>query len=291
MTKKVSKSKNLVKKLLNPYRMVIINEETFEEQVQLRVSRLGILLISVVIFVLFCTIVFMTIAYTPLKEHIPGYDSSELRKKSIQNLFVTDSLIDLYNKNLQYLNAVKSVLSEEIDFQDSELSEQELNGNNQLNISSITPIPEDSLLRAFVSQQEKYNFQTAADIDKNVLLIPPAFGPISQGFDPEEKHFAVDIVLKKNSPVKSIADGIVIFSEWSAQTGYVIIVEHNQGALSVYKHNASLNKKQGDAVLGGEVIASAGNTGELSTGFHLHFELWVEGYPMNPENFFNFSQP
>ena len=121
------------------------------------------------------------------------------------------------------------------------------------------------------------------------LLLPPALGPISQKFTPEEKHFAVDIVLEENTPIKAIADGRVIFAEWTAQTGYVMILEHTQGILSVYKHNAALSKEQGDNVQGGEVIALAGNTGEFTTGFHLHFELWVDGFPMDPTNFFNFS--
>ena len=121
-------------------------------------------------------------------------------------------------------------------------------------------------------------------------MFSPVLGPISNPFNIDESHYAVDIVVEENTPVKSIADGTVIFSEWSVETGFVIILEHNLGILSVYKHNESLSKQQGDTVLGGEVIAIAGNTGELSTGFHLHFELWIDGYPMNPENFFNFSK-
>ena len=103
------------------------------------------------------------------------------------------------------------------------------------------------------------------------------------------KHFAVDVVLKENSPIKSVAEGTVIFSEWSADTGYVIIIEHPYGLLSTYKHNESLIKSQGETVQAGEVIATAGNTGEFSTGYHLHFELWSDGFPMNPENFIDFS--
>ena len=95
--------------------------------------------------------------------------------------------------------------------------------------------------------------------------------------------------MEENTPIKAISDGRVIFAEWTAETGYVIILDHNKGILSVYKHNAALSKSQGDIVQGGEVIALAGNTGEYTTGFHLHFELWIEGYPMNPMNFFNFS--
>ncbi|MFZ8960401.1 MAG: M23 family metallopeptidase [Flavobacteriia bacterium] len=291
MATQEKKKKTLRKKLFNPYRMVIVNEETFEEQIQVRISRIGIFLLSLFVLVTLSAGIFALIAYTPMKEYIPGYDSNELRKKATQNLFVTDSLIEIYNQNLQYLNAVRAVWAEDVDYQDPETSDLGLNDNEQNDAEPISIVPEDSLLRAFVAQQEKYNPNISSELELNDLLLPPALGPISQGFNTEENHFAVDIVLKQNTPIKSIADGTVIFSEWTAQTGFVIIIEHSFGVLSAYKHNASLTKSQGESVLAGEVIASAGNTGELSTGFHLHFELWIEGYPMNPENFFNFTQP
>jgi murein DD-endopeptidase MepM/ murein hydrolase activator NlpD len=291
MDRKDSKKSTFLKNLITPYRMVIINEETFEERIQYRITRLSLLLAALFSIVALVSLVFSTIAYTPLKEYIPGYDSSELRKQAVQNLFITDSLITLYNQNLQYLNAVRAVLNEEISFEDPELSEQSLQVENQDAPEFISSVPEDSLLRVLVSQQDKYNPDLkSSNINLETLLLPPALGPISQEFNPEEGHYAVDIVLEENTPIKAISDGRVIFAEWTAQTGYVIILEHSKGILSVYKHNASLSKEQGDVVQGGEVIALAGNTGELTTGYHLHFELWVEGYPMDPKNFFNFSE-
>ena len=290
MDKKEVKKKKLFRRLISPYRMVIINEETFEERLQFRVSKLSLLLISVFSFVLLGSLFFSSIAFTPLKEFIPGYDSSELRKKAVQNLFVTDSLITLYNQNIKYLNAVKAVLNEEVRFQDPEFSADALSGEDPEPPTFLSSIPEDSLLRAFVTQQDKYNpnLDGGGDMPLETLLLPPALGPISQEFSLKEDHYAVDIVLEQNTPIKAIGDGRVIFAEWTAETGYVIILDHNKGILSVYKHNAALSKKQGDVVQGGEVIALAGNTGEFTTGFHLHFELWIEGYPMNPVNFFNF---
>ena len=121
------------------------------------------------------------------------------------------------------------------------------------------------------------------------MLFPPVSGTISEPYNLEEKHYAVDVVVAKDTPVKATADGIVIFSEWTVSTGYVIILEHSYGLISVYKHNAELSKSQGDLVKAGEVIAIAGNTGELSTGPHLHFELWNDGYPINPTNFIDFK--
>lgn len=290
MAKEEKKRRQFLQKLLNPYLVMIIDEETFEEQTQIRFSRLKMIFVGLLMIGVLGTLIFSTIAFTPLKEYIPGYDSSELRKKAVQNLFLTDSLITLYNQNIQYLNSVRKVLSEDISFEESQLSVEQLENQNLAVPSFTEPILEDSLLRAFVSQQDKYNPLISDKVEINSYLFPPALGPISQPFDLKESHFAVDIVVKENTPIKAIADGTVIFSEWTAETGYVIILEHSLGILSVYKHNASLTKKQGDSVLSGEVIATAGNTGELSTGFHLHFELWMDGYPMNPENFFNFSE-
>ena len=291
MDQKDRKKRTFLKKLITPYRMVIINEETFEERIQFKISKLSLLMLSLLSFSAIAGLVYASIAYTSLKEYIPGYDSTELRKQAVQNLFVTDSLITLYNQNLQYLNAIRAVLNEDISFEDPERMDQSLQVENQDAPEFISSIPEDSLLRAFVSQQDKYNPDlSSSNVTLETLLLPPAIGPISQGFNTEESHFAVDIVLEANTPIKSIADGRVVFAEWTAQTGYVIIIEHSQGILSVYKHNAALSKEQGDVVQGGEVIALAGNTGELTTGFHLHFELWVEGYPMDPKNFFNFSK-
>lgn len=290
MAKEEKKRRQFLQKLLNPYLVMIIDEETFEEQTQIRFSRLKMIFVGLLMIGVLGTLIFSTIAFTPLKEYIPGYDSSELRKKAVQNLFLADSLITLYNQNIQYLNSVRKVLSEDISFEESQLSVEQLENQNLAVPSFTEPILEDSLLRAFVSQQDKYNPLISDKVEINSYLFPPALGPISQPFDLKESHFAVDIVVKENTPIKAIADGTVIFSEWTAETGYVIILEHSLGILSVYKHNASLTKKQGDSVLSGEVIATAGNTGELSTGFHLHFELWMDGYPMNPENFFNFSE-
>ena len=289
MAEKDKKRKKLWEKLIDPYLVMIINEETFEEQTQIRISRLKMILLSLLFLGFFTGIILSIISYTPLKEFIPGYDSSELRKKAVQNLFLTDSLITLYNQNIMYLNSVKKVLTEDISFEESNISEGEIKSQSQSSPFVTLPILEDSLLRAFVSQQDKYSPILNNEFKLNTFLFPPVKGTISQPFDINSSHYAADIAVEENTPVKAIADGTVVFSEWTAQTGFVIILEHNFGLLSVYKHNSSLNKNQGDEVVGGEVIATVGNTGEYSTGFHLHFELWLSGYPVNPIDFINFS--
>ena len=121
------------------------------------------------------------------------------------------------------------------------------------------------------------------------VLFPPVSGTLTQRFDLEKRHFAVDVVAPRDTPVKATANGMVIFAEWTADTGHVIILEHDNGLISVYKHNGSLNKSQGDIVREGEVIAAVGNTGELTTGPHLHFEIWQNGTPINPLDFIDFK--
>ncbi len=288
MAKKESKSKQIVNKLVNRYRMVIINEQTFEEQLQFRLSRLNVIIFSVLLLTLIGTLAAALIAFTPIKEYIPGYDSTTIRKTATENYLMTDSLILANQKNIQYLNAIKSALSGEVNFAEPPQINEESAEKAATQEYTTKRIKEDSLLRAIVAQEDKYNVAISNTDKTNFLLFPPAKGLISQAFSPEDKHYAVDIVLEENTPIKSVAEGTVIFAEWTAQTGYVIMVEHPYSLLSIYKHNASLTKEQGDRVVTGEVIATAGNTGEFSTGWHLHFELWMDGYPIDPKNFFDF---
>jgi murein DD-endopeptidase MepM/ murein hydrolase activator NlpD len=140
-----------------------------------------------------------------------------------------------------------------------------------------------------VALEDKYNLFETEVRDRTLNFFPPVNGMLSNGFNAQEKHFAVDITAAVDSPVKAVANGTVILSEWTAETGYVIILEHGDGLLSIYKHNGKLLKSQGEIVQAGEVIASVGNTGELTTGPHLHFELWSHGNPMNPSDYLDFN--
>ena len=178
------------------------------------------------------------------------------------------------------------------DIENNEINRDSLREQFKLDPSTLnlTPIKEDSLLRAEVALEDKYNLFESNIVDKSdIVLFPPVSGTISQGYNREKKHYAVDVVAARETPVKAVANGMVIFSGWTTDTGYVIILEHKGGLLSAYKHNGSLNKDQGDMVRAGEVIASVGNTGEFTTGPHLHFELWENGSPVNPLDFIDFK--
>ena len=139
-----------------------------------------------------------------------------------------------------------------------------------------------------MSREDKYN-PLLGDSEINYVLFAPIKGTITEEYNPDDRHYAVDIVAVRDTPVKAVADGTVIFAEWTAETGYVIIIKHRNDLLSAYKHNASLTKEQGELVKAGEVIATVGSTGELTTGPHLHFELWRQGYPIDPTNFIDFE--
>jgi murein DD-endopeptidase MepM/ murein hydrolase activator NlpD len=287
---KEKKNKRLwIQNLLNRYRVVVINETTFEEQFFLRISQFNIITLIYLLVMFIFIGSFFLVGYTPLKEFIPGYTSSTFRKESLRNSFILDSLSTEFRKQEQFISSMKIALTGEVNLEESYLSESQ--GESPQLFASITKLTKaDSLLRQEVIQEDKYNIIPNDSGNVKYLLYPPAIGPISQHYDADKKHFAVDVVLRENAPVMAVTNGTVVFSEWTAGTGHVIIIKHGYGLLSVYKHNSSLEKSQGDLVKAGEVIAKAGNTGELSTGWHLHFELWINGYSVDPVHFIDFSE-
>lgn len=289
MAKKDKKRKEIKRKLLHKYRLVILNESTFEEKISFKLSRLNVFVtgtLAVIGLIAFTTVL---IAFTPLREYIPGYSSTALKRQATELTYKTDSLVTVLNYTNKYIDNIRMVLRGDIE-------------NNQANRDSVfepfkldpsqidlNPIREDSVLRAQVALEDKYNLFEQPTFDGSELLYAPLTGTVSQGYDPDKKHYAIDVVAVKDTPVKAVASGTVIFAEWTAATGYVIILEHKDGLISAYKHNGSLAKEQGAVVRAGEVIASVGNTGELTTGPHLHFELWNKGNPVNPLNYIDFN--
>jgi len=289
MAKKEKKEKKFAKKLLHKYRLVILNEDTFEERFAIKLTRLNVFVLTSIsaIFLVFFTI--LLIAFTPLREYIPGYSSARLKKEASLLNYKTDSLVRELELNKRYYSSIRKVLTGDVavvDFNRDSIIEA---AKNDIGIIEVTTNREDSLLREKVDKEDKYNLFESSSSQSNYVLFPPVNGAISGDYNIKEKHFAVDVVVATNTPVKATADGTVIFAEWTVETGYVVIVEHNQELISVYKHNSAITKSQGDLVKAGEVIAMSGNTGELSTGPHLHFELWSKGYPINPTNFIDFQ--
>lgn len=275
--------------MLHKYRLVILNEDTFEERLSYRLTRLNVFVgvsLSIILLIIATTVL---IAFTPLREYIPGYSSTEVRRRTIELSYRTDSLATALQENKQYFKSIRKMLTGNV--MPKGVNEDSVSAGSSINPLTVdfSPSKADSLLRVKVAQEDKYNLLDMAVSKTDFTLFPPVNGIISQPFSLEEKHYAVDVVTEKNAPVKATADGTVIFAEWTAETGYVIILEHSYGLISVYKHNAALTKEQGEMVKAGEVIAIVGNTGEFTTGPHLHFELWNEGYPINPTDFIAFE--
>lgn len=289
MTKHNEHKRNFAQKLLHKYRLVILNEDTFEEKVSFKLTRLNVFVVVTLTAIVLIAGTTVLIAFTGLREYIPGYSSTELQQRALNLAYKSDSLQVVVELNNQYLNSIKRVLTGDV--KPTEFNKDSLMEAQRLNPEEVNlqPSREDTLLREMVVQEDKYNFLETATSRANYALFPPLKGPFSESYNIRDKHFGVDIVASHNAPVKSVADGTVIFAAWTAETGNVIIVEHSYGLISIYKHNSSLTKEQGERVQRGEVIATAGSTGEYSTGPHLHFELWSEGQPVNPTDFIDFE--
>lgn len=281
--------KKLARKLLHRYRMVILNEDTFEERLSFKINRLYVIALVILSSLLLVGLTSVLIVYTPLKSYIPGYTSTDFKTAATKLNLKVDSLQNVINTKNNYYESISKVLKGEVD--SIYFNEDSIKNTQPITISEeeLKPNKSDSLLRAKVEKEDKFNVFEQAIFEGSFSLFQPVEGIVSQAFDANEKHYAVDIATDKNQSVKSVADGRVIFAEWTAETGFVIIIEHQFALISVYKHNESLLKSQGDFVTSGEVIALTGNTGNLSTGTHLHFELWVDGNPIDPQEFINFE--
>ena len=281
------KKHTLIDKLSERFHILLVNEKTLEKRKLFSSSSINLVASSLFAFLLLLSTSFILIYITPLKEYFRGYTSTELRESSFDNAIKLDSLERLYIMQNNYISSVKDLLAGKVEFIDlSNDSIVETTLNKELDL--IKTNIEDSILRAIVQEEDKYN-PTNINADKlSNVLFSPAKGGISSEFSLQEKHYGIDITLPENSPIYSVSEGRVIFSEWTTETGYVIIIEHLNGLISSYKHNSSLSKSQGEYVSRGEVIGFSGNTGSLTSGPHLHFELWFEGEPVDPLSFIEF---
>ena len=288
MGRKKTNKKKLQKKLLHKYRLVVLNEDTFEERFAVKLTQLNVFFLSSLAAIILVTLTTLLIVFTPLREYIPGYSSTALQKQALELDSKTDSLLKSINMNDAYINSLKSVLRGEVSAVVINKDSIFKAAQADTDVLELNPSKADSLLREKVRNEDKYNLFESATSDKDFVFFPPVNGSISSGFEPNEKHFAVDIVVPTNTPVKATSDGRVLFASWTSDAGYVIIIDHGDELVSVYKHNSSLTKSQGDFVRSREVIAISGASGELSTGPHLHFELWSNGTPLNPTNFIDF---
>lgn len=282
-----SRKEIIKEKLTFKYRFVVLNEDTFEERFSFKLNRLNAFIFGGVFSVLLISLTILFITLTPLKEYIQGYSSSELQKETTDLVYKVDSLNQALSVNDLYIENIQQVLKGEI--KRVTFNKDSVLRQFQIDEIDFAPSPVDSVFREEVEQMDRFSVFQQAKKNTDIVFSTPIKGQITQQYDDQEKHFAVDIAVDQDTPVKAVADGTVIFRGFTADTGYVIVIEHGQGFTSIYKHNSSIFKEQGELVKSGEVIASAGSTGTFSTGAHLHFELWNDGYPVNPTSYINFD--
>ena len=267
------------------YRLAVVEEDTYQEKFALSLSKRNIFLISFSVAFVIILITTLLIFYTPVREYIPGYDTTKLRIQAVQNLEKLDSIMNSLEKNEQFIQAFsRTINGEEFtnQYEDSKIKEVEIT-DLEVNINI-----EDSILRKIVEVEDRFNIIEREDALIAPNLISPASGIISEGFDFSEGHYGVDVVLKEKTPIKAVYDGIVLFAEWTLNYGFTVVVFHKNELISTYKHNQSVKVETGDFVQTGEVIALSGNTGEFTSGPHLHFELWDLQGPINPEDLIKF---
>jgi len=289
MSEKRLKRQLLKKRLFTKNRLVILNEDTFEEIFSLKLTLMNVFVVATVGAVLIIFVTSYIIAFTPLREYIPGYASSQLKKDATELALKSDSLTNALRKNEAYIESIKRVLTGDLDY--AKLSRDSITAGQSVNAAEVDlkPSAEDLQLRKQVEQEDKYNLFEQATSKVGIVLFPPVKGTITEKYNARDKHFAIDVALAKDTPIKSVANGTVIFADWTPTNGNVVILRHKDGIISVYKHCESITRHQGDIVRTGEVIAIAGSTGEQSTGVHLHFELWKDGYPIDPTQFIEFE--
>ena len=271
------------------YKLSVINETSYEEVFNFRLSQLHVLTALSVLAVILVVLTILLIAFTDLREFIPGYPDGNMRQMIAQNALRVDSLENELLKRDRFFKSIRLVLNGG-DTTSLERSREDTaryrNDTIRFQISE-----QENEFRAAIEERERFNLSLGMKEQNHDYyhFFPPVEGIVTQSFDEKKRHYGTDIGAKANAKVAAVLDGVVIFTDWTVKTGYVIQVQHTNDLISVYKHNSILLKKQGDYVRAGEVLGVVGNTGEESSGPHLHFELWRAGNPLNPENFIKFK--
>ncbi len=276
--------KRLFRDVRSRYRIVIMNDTTFEEKASFSLTRLNlfIALSSLTVFLIFMGVAL--IAFTPIKEYLDGCNDVTLKNKLQSQMLRIDSLENEIRMRDDLLNSIRRVFKDSIDMTTPPKPTQSQPGGENIDRSAS---PGELALREMVEKGDKYALSQNAAPNTNAntsyLYLPPVKGTITSKFEPKEAHYAIDIVTKPNEAVRATLDGTVVFASWTPETGHVIAVQHANNTISIYKHNAVLLRKEGDFIKAGDAIAIVGNSGELTTGPHLHFEIWEDGLSINPE--------
>lgn len=286
----------------NKHRFVVMDSQTYKEKLSFQLTGINLFVVLGVSMIVLVVLTTLIIAFTPLREFIPGYANTKMTEQTFQNAVVIDSLETQLRSQEQMLADIKAIMMGQ-DPSKLRDSKEQATPTDTAPPSPYSHSREDSLLRVEVESADKYSVRTspkrgeAKEGDKQglattpvsmQLFFTPMKGKVIASYDPKIKHYGVDIAGATNEVVKSVMSGTVLLSEFTVETGYVLIIQHAGNYISVYKHNSSLLKREGDVVRAGEPIAYLGNSGELTSGPHLHFELWLAGKPVNPLQYISF---
>ena len=280
-----------LRKLKDRYRLLLINDSTFEERFSMRLNRMNVLLLGLFAFLLYGVFVVAIIVLTPLKQYIPGYADQETKRNAYRSLIMADSLELKMRQRDRYIENLQRVLSGKLK-PDSTVLFAPL--AQKPGSEDLAPGEVDSVLRQRVAKEEAFSLDEGrATTDRRelagIFFFPPLRGIVTSTFDRRQDHFGIDIVTKADAAVKVCLQGTVTLASWTTDAGHVLHIQHANDLVSIYKHNAVLLKKVGDKVKAGEAIAIVGNSGELTTGPHLHFEMWLNGEPVDPQAYMVFQ--
>ncbi len=285
-----NKREDISRKLKNQYQFTIHNTENLETVLSGRITKLDVMMYASAFAFVIAIIVGLLFIFTPLNYLLPVHQTGKLSRQLVNNVYELDSLKHKIKIRDRYFANIQNIMH------GRQLDNYETIIDTTIRQSKLefTRSKQDSILRKQIENVEKQNLNNVYKTNgvnsslKNLHFFKPVKGIVTNKFDVKGKHPAVDIVAELNEPVLATLEGTVIISTWSLNTGYIIQIQHPNNLISVYKHNSSLLKETGDQVKAGEPIALIGNTGELSTGPHLHFELWYNGSPLNPEDYIAF---
>lgn len=285
--KKNTRWKIFTDQLRNKYRLVILNDESFAEKFSLRLSPLGIIVLISSITLVMTTLVISLVAFTPLREYIPGYGDVNERKDIMKISTKADSLEKTLAARDWYMQNLLNVFSGKTEGKPAKPTKDT---TGKFKSVEVKPSVKDLQLRKDIETNQLQSTSEKVSAYKNNILsnfffFTPVKGLITGSYNLKEEHFGVDIVAKENELIKSTLDGTVIFVGFTNEDGYVVQIQHANNLTSVYKHNSDITKKVGDFVQAGEPFAVIGNTGENSNGPHLHFELWYNGFAINPQDY------
>jgi murein DD-endopeptidase MepM/ murein hydrolase activator NlpD len=281
--------KKLMKKLRSRFRLTVLNENTFEEQFSYSLTPMNVIIMFGGLLLVFGSLIYLLVAFTPLKAYvIPDFTDYTYREDARRARLEVDSLLNVLERNERYLSDLGYVLRGENppDITDT-TARTATEANLAYDVSEV-----DSSLRRKVAYQDRFELQAESEresVKAAFLLFKPVNGTISNAFNAKEGHYGIDLIASANEPVKAVLDGTVILSSFTADGGNVIQIQHSNNLVSIYKHNSALLKQEGDFVKAGQSIAFIGNSGDHSEGPHLHFELWQNGVPVNPEDFMSFG--